>query len=462
MADAAPDVILGRSIEVHESSAMGSNLCSIGDVNGDGFADLAWSRRSIVSVKPVGVAFLYLGAPTGEFDNVPDSELATGRENDGFGFDIGTLGDVNNDGFDDVFVLSARDGDGFASGDVYLGNAGLKIDSRSDLTLLLSGYRLAAAGDVNGDGASDLAAGEPFNETGGPSAGAVHLYLGTPGSAPDSMEDALLIGRGNQDQFGSGVASAGDVNGDGFGDVMVGNSRNDDNGQGQSGSVELFFGGLGEFDVTSDATLRGLVGNDSFGEEGLSAGDVNGDGFGDVLVGAPGTQVLIDSFIGRVYLYLGGLGSFDTSVDAMITGRAAGARLGTSVSFTGDVNGDGFGDFAIGAPSDDLDRGRTDIYFGVPGTAPDTSTDGVLLGEAMSNSFGFQIAETSPPTSQLRRSFSASSSAASLMAKASPARARGAAPTCRAAAGAAGCAATPSRARARWHAGRSKRSRRTG
>lgn len=387
-----------------------------------------------------------------------------GQDNDGFGFDIGTLGDVNNDGFDDVFVLSARDGAGFASGDVYLGNAGFKIDARSDLTLPLRGYRLAAAGDVNGDGASDLLAGEPFNEAGGPSAGAVHLYLGTPGSAPDSMEDALLIGRGNQDQFGSGVASAGDVNGDGFGDVMVGNSRNDDNGQGQSGSVELFLGGSGEFDVTPDATIRGLVGNDSFGEEALSAGNVNGDGFSDVLVGAPGTRVLIDSFTGRSYLYLSGAGSFDTFADAMFTGRAAGARLGNSVSFTGDVNGDGFGDFAIGAHGDDRDRGRTDIYFGATGTTPDTSTDGVLLGEAMSNSFGFQIAGTSSPTSELRRAFSASSSAASSMATASPARARArdAAPTCRAAAGAAGCAATPSRARARWRAGRSRRSRRTG
>jgi hypothetical protein len=196
------------------------------------------------------------------------------------------------------------------------------------------------------------------------------------------------VGRGYHDQFGTAVANAGDVNGDGFSDVGVGNLKNDDTGGGASGSVDLFLGSR-QFDNVADATLRGTVPNDSFGTHITGVGDVNGDGYGDLLVGASSSRPG-----GMAYLFFGATGAvFDHSPDATFVGAVENS-LGATVSSAGDVNGDGISDVAIGAYGHAAYAGRVDIFLGAAGLSFDNNADSTLTG-AGSDYFGLGLAFSS-------------------------------------------------------------------
>jgi hypothetical protein len=155
------------------------------------------------------------------------------------------------------------------------------------------------------------------------------------------------------------VASAGDVNGDGFGDLIVGAP-----GVGsQKGAAYLYLGssgGLGGASTWSGGG-SGISTNDAYGTSVASAGDVNGDGYGDVIVGAYG----VSSNMGAAYLYLGsatGLGSASTWTQGL--GSSAGDRFGHCVASAGDVNGDGFSDVIVSAPFTSGNTGAAHLYFG--------------------------------------------------------------------------------------------------
>src|SRR5580765_1402989 len=240
------------------------------------------------------------------------------------------------------------------------------------------GCSVAWIGDVNGDGMEDLLIGA-FRYPDFQSAGEAFLYFG--GSAIDSVADLLIPPpAGGAGWFGISVASAGDFNGDGYPDFIVGARQ-----AGYEGKAFLYYGGP-SLDATPDLTLTGestgsLTG---FRASVASAGDVNGDGFDDVIVGAPtyGSG-------GRVYVYFGGAAP-DAVPDRVFTALGAYDEVGSVVGSAGDLNGDGHPDVFASAPSNDaaaLNAGAIYVWFGGPGfdTNPDLTVFGSGLNERLMN-----------------------------------------------------------------------------
>ena len=186
-------------------------------------------------------------------------------------------------------------------------------------------------------------------------------------------------GAAASDFFGSSVGTAGDVNGDGYADVIVGANGNDAGGL-NAGRAYVYYGGPAA-DAVADLTLTGAAAGDFFGYSISGAGDVNGDGYADVIVGAYANDAG-GADAGRAYVYFGGP-SADATADLTLTGAAAGDNFGISVGTAGDVNGDGYADVIVGALLNDaggVDAGRAYVYYGGPG--PDAAADLTLTGAA--------------------------------------------------------------------------------
>jgi hypothetical protein len=222
--------------------------------------------------------------------------------------------------------------------------------------------------DLNGDGFADVIVGDTEGN------GAVYVYLGGAGGL--STTPVVLTGSGGaNEEFGISVASAGDVNGDGFADVVVG-ARDNANG---SGTAYLYLGGAAG--LTGTPTV--LTGPDGLGVSLASAGDVNGDGYADVLVAGYDTDA--------VDLYLGGAAGLSTTPVRVETPGGADGLLGPSIASAGDVNGDGFGDVVIGSYGFDGNTGSVYLYLG--GTGGLNAMPMVLTGPGGSDGgFGFSVA----------------------------------------------------------------------
>lgn len=252
-----------------------------------------------------------------------------------FGTSVASAGDVNSDGCEDVLVGAPyQEGGSTEEGRayLYLGDAaGLAATpswtAEPDRDWADFGASVAGAGDVNGDGYADVVVGAPYV---GP---VVYLYLGGPfGLEADA----------NWSVDGEIVASAGDVNGDGFGDVVVGYSSSDEGGR-----ASVYLGSASGLDSTAAWTSQPDVGSASFGAAVASAGDVNADGFGDLIVGAPGYDGGSPDE-GRVYLFVGGFKGLESAPTSTVEADFSYAWLGHSVAGAGDVDGDGYGDVLVG------------------------------------------------------------------------------------------------------------------
>jgi hypothetical protein len=325
---------------VDRDNHAGAFVAGAGDVNGDGFSDV------IVDGK------VYHGSRSG-LSAAPDWTAPAGSL-----FGVASAGDVNGDGFSDVIVGAG----GLVA--VYLGStAGLSTSFVWSVPANIV-TRFACAGDVNGDGFSDLIGGDPsFDAPGQTDAGRASLYLGSaagPTSTPAWTADG---GRVNA-TFGGSVASAGDVDGDGFDDVLVG-APGFSNGEIGEGRVFLFRGSATGLEATAAWTAESNEPGARLGHSIAGAGDVNGDTYADVVVGSPrhddGGQV----WEGLVVLYLGGGGGLGSTPDWIVELDRNGAELGNSVAGAGDVDGDGFADVLVGAYRyrDTFDRGGRAFVF---------------------------------------------------------------------------------------------------
>ncbi|MBK8552922.1 MAG: VCBS repeat-containing protein [Ignavibacteria bacterium] len=228
------------------------------------------------------------------------------------------------------------------------------------------GYSVSSA-DVNGDGLSDVIVGAYSQDK-------VFIFFGD--TSMNNTADVILTGEEAGSYFGYSVSSAGDVNDDCFSDVIVGAMQYSSN----TGRAYIYYGGA-LMNNTADVILTGEAELNLFGGSVSSAGDVNGDGFSDVIVGA----FIIHQGIGRSYIFFGGSSMNNTS-DVIMTGVATDNMFGSAVSSGGDVNGDGYSDVIVGGYRYSSWRGRACIFFG--GVSMDNTADVIMIGGQAYNYFG--------------------------------------------------------------------------
>jgi hypothetical protein len=368
-----------------KDNLFGWAVSGAGDVDNDSYDEVivgAWDNG------PGGGftshAYIFDGGP-GK-DNQSDVILGTGAWNDAFGRSVSDAGDVNNDGFDDVIVSAHY------SGKAYIFFGGSPMDGTPDVILSCTdrfenfSYSVSGAGDLNNDSYDDVIVGAYTSDGAGTDAGRAYIYLG--GANMDSTPDVVLDGEAAGDYFGFSVSGAGDVNKDGFDDVIVGAYQSDARAF-NSGKAYIYFGGTSIND-TADMCLYGAPSPDFFGYSVSGAGDVNNDGYDDVIVGAPAHQSQFH--IGEVYVFKGGA-PMDGNPILRLRPSSDHSQFGSSVSGAGDFNNDGYDDILVGDFYDDTAgecAGRAVLYYGasVPDINPDfvlNGTSGSVLGYSVSD-----------------------------------------------------------------------------
>lgn len=354
----------------------GHTVAGAGDLNGDGYADLAVGafRMGPGSLGQVAVfwgarqgldahRFQIISCPTNQWSRndpagpVTERFLEFSPDGPDFGHQVEGVGDVNGDGLDDLIVGSTHyaveDFQGGAAF-VYHGSRGGKFDAPSWKFLgekhrASLGFSVAAAGDVNGDGYADVLVGSPgYGRTGSSGAATAHgralLFLG--GAKGLSATPAWsAVGELPQSQFGYSLHGAGDVNGDGFDDVIVG----DFNFYGSEeliGKAYVYLGGSNGLDALPSWTVSGVQKQASLGGSVFTAGDVNHDGYSDIILSANGVSHG-HRHEGMVMVFLGSPSGLSSKPDWTFESNQEEAYLGHSVATAGDLNGDGFSDVVM-------------------------------------------------------------------------------------------------------------------
>ena len=371
----------------HELNVTGAQLgwsvAGGGDVNGDGFADVLAS-----AFNSDGSVHLFHGSGSG-LPSTP-SWSRTRLDHPGVGESVAFAGDVNGDGYDDVlFSGLVQEGGGYrplvhlAAGsptglDRVAAGVGLTFER------YVSRVTVASAGDVNGDGLADVAIGVTSIEYQGSQeedAGRVNVYYGSVGGLSQRADWSAQERTGHV-RYGSGVSSAGDVNGDGYDDLIVGlDNRWDNRGPGM---VFVYHGSPEGLSRRPDWQVV-IPEDESFGMSVAGAGDVNGDGYDDVLVGAPG---IFEEDEGRARLFFGGAAGLETSPGWTAVGGQADSEFGYWLSSAGDVNADGLVDIVVGAPEHEAlrhDEGQIFVYENTPAGLPTTPTWTVSSGYVEGN-----------------------------------------------------------------------------
>ncbi|MEM9968543.1 MAG: hypothetical protein AAF755_10620, partial [Pseudomonadota bacterium] len=437
----------------------GVSVSGAGDVDGDGIEDLIIGvyrddPNGVGNAFNSGAAFVVFGKSDGAVVELSDVQQTSNLggfvingENleDEAGVSVSRLGDLNNDNRDDfvigvhlddpatgtdagaAFVVFGKsDGAAIELSDVQLGtNTNGFVINGADANNR-TGFSVSNAGDVDGDGINDIFVGAPLDDPNsnnvGANRGTGFVVFGKTDGAVVELSDVQLStnatgfvinGVGNGDEAGRSVDTAGDVNGDGFADLIIGAPRDNANGNNNSGVSFVVFGKtdgvsveLSDVQQNTNAAgfaINGIDVQDRSGQSVSGAGDVNGDGLDDLIVGAfrddpngndSGAAFVVFGRTDGTSVELSdislGIGGFE------LRGAGGGDRAGFSVSAAGDVNGDGFDDLIVGAFQDDPNGGNSGASFVVYGsdfgvTASQIGTTGAdtLTGTAFDeNIFG--------------------------------------------------------------------------
>ncbi len=286
-----------------------------------------------------------------------------------FGASVAGAGDVNGDGFDDVIVGAYRfDGGYFDGGRAFVFSGSSTGPSPipawtadGGLPGAWFGYSVASAGDVNGDGYADVIIGARLYENPQVDEGRAYVYLG---SSEGLGAVPAWTAEPDQDRaaFGSSVASAGDVNGDGYDDVIVGAPDFDSTSGTDEGRAFLYLGSAAGPSVLADWSAGSGLYSSAYGFSVASAGDVNGDGYADIIVGAPLYDNAGFPDAGRAYVYSGSASGPSDDPVWVADGNKTLGQFGYSVAGAGDITDDGFADVIIGAPFEG--SGRVSAYHG--------------------------------------------------------------------------------------------------
>ncbi len=348
--------------------------------------------------------------PLGDIDlSEADAILLGLSADDAAGCAVAAAGDVNGDGHADLLVGGqGTDDAGYNAGAAYLLLGPVTGGTSLDMAVAVltgeavgdvAGGAAYGPGDVDGDGYDDLLVGASANDSSGGNAGAAYLVLGpVSGDMGLGSAEARLLGEDSGDIAGS-VLGGGDLSGDGLADLVVASPQQDRAGA-NAGCVYVQPGPLsGDHDLSSStALLTGEAAGDTAGAV-VATGDFDGDGVGDLLVGAPGFDDGATGDVGVVYLVLGpvttSLGL--ASADARLIGEAAGDEAGAAVASGGDVDGDGVEDILVGAPSHDAgglsDAGAAYLVLGpVAGDLSLATADAKIGGESDSQLLGEGVA----------------------------------------------------------------------